>query len=121
MIHKEGYSFRELRGDDGMGWVGRDGVDVAATGARELSRQENLAIAAAVCNGLNSEAEANWALDQAWHEINSLGGTFLEQDLVAKGYCEAISACLAAIEKLGGMDPLQRNLDPRTPEFGVAP
>ena len=101
--------------------VGRDGVDVAATGARELSRQENLAIAAAVCNGLNSEAEANWALDQAWHEINSLGGTFLEQDLVAKGYCEAISACLAAIEKLGGMDPLQRNLDPRTPEFGVAP
>ena len=27
----------------------------------------------------------------------------------------------AIIEELGGMDPLQRNLDPRTPEFGVAP
>ena len=23
-------------------------------------------------------------------------------------------------EELGGMDPLQRGLDPRTPEFGVA-
>lgn len=34
-------------------------------------------------------------LEQAWHEINSLG-TFVEQD-----------ACLAIIEKLGGMDPGQ--------------
>ena len=121
MIHGEGYSFRELRGGDGLGWVGRDGVDVAATGARELSREDNLALAAAICNGLNSDAESTWLLDQAWGGINSLGRTFLEQDLVARGYCEAVSACLSVIEKLGGMDPLQRNLDPRTPEFGVAP
>jgi hypothetical protein len=121
MIHKEGYSFRELRGDDGMGWVGRDGIDVAATGARELSREDNLAVAAAVCNGLNSEAESTWMLDQAWHRINSLGGTYLPGDFVAKAYVDAIGAALAIIEERGGMDPLQRNLDPRTPEFGVAP
>ena len=123
VICQEGYSFKELTCSDprGMGWISRDGVDVAATGNMELTREVYIAIARKCCNGLNSEAEANWALDQAWHEINSLGGTFLEQDLVAKGYCEAISACLVVIEKLGGMDPLQRNLDPRTPEFGVAP
>ena len=112
-------NFTELSGDDarGMGWVNRDGVDIAATGAMELSRQDNLAIATAICAGLNQ-----WcSLDQAWHEINSLGGTFEEEDLAAKGYWEAIDACLTIIEKLGGMDPLQRNLDPRTPEYGVAP
>lgn len=122
MTHREGYSFKELTCDDprGMGWVSREGVDVAATGAMELSREENLAIAAACCNGLNCDAESTWMLDQAWHRVNSLGGTFMEGDLVAKGYCEAINACLAVIEELGGMDPLQRGLDPRTPEFGVA-
>ena len=122
MICQEGYSFKELTCSDprGMGWISRDGVDVAATGNMELTREENIAIACKCCSGLNSDAETTWALDQAWGRINSLGGTYLPGDLVAKAHVDAIGAALAIIEELGGMDPLQRNLDPRTPEFGVA-
>ncbi len=67
-----------------------------------------------------TDEESTLVLDTVWHRVNSLGGTFSEHDLRAKGYCEAINACLAVIEELGDMDPLQRNLDPRTPEFGVS-
>lgn len=53
------YSFRELSGDDarGMGWISRDGTDVAATGAMELSRQDNLAIAAAMLSSLTTRGK----------------------------------------------------------------
>lgn len=117
--HRPGYTFRELTCDDarGMGWVSRDGTDVAATGAMELSRSDNLAIAAAICNGLNREKETMWFLDKAWNDINALGGRCGEYDDYGKGINYAVGQALSIIEDLGGMDPLQRARD--NGPFGV--
>jgi hypothetical protein len=47
-------------------------------------------------------------LDQAWEAINALGGWVADSDTAGKSYNDAISAALAEIEKLGGMDPVKR-------------
>lgn len=73
---------------------------------------------ATICRDHYEDAESS-NLDKAWHEVNALKEAAHTRD--DRIYCEAIDAALAVIERLGGMDPLQRNLDPRTPEFGVAP
>ena len=48
-------------------------------------------------------------LDKAWEAINALGGWVADSDVAGKGYNDAISAALNEIEKLGGMDPVNRN------------
>ena len=47
-------------------------------------------------------------LDQAWAEINALGGDLGKPDSYTDGFAHAISMALAIIEKLGGMDPQKR-------------
>ena len=47
-------------------------------------------------------------LDAAWAAVNALGGTPRKGDLFDEGYVEAIDKALAEIERLGGMDPLDR-------------
>jgi hypothetical protein len=55
-----------------------------------------------------SGSEAMSELDQAWEAINALGGWVADSDTAGKSYNDAISAALAEIEKLGGMDPIKR-------------
>ena len=54
------YEFRELECDDarGMGWISRDGIDVAHTGAQELLREDNLRIAKLFVDAGNGAAAA---------------------------------------------------------------
>jgi hypothetical protein len=47
-------------------------------------------------------------LDAAWEAVNALGGTVREVDAHGAGYVEAINHALDEIEKLGGIDPLER-------------
>ena len=47
-------------------------------------------------------------LDQAWHEINALGGIVRYLGGYDQGFCDAIGKALEIIEKLGGDDPLKR-------------
>ena len=48
------------------------------------------------------------ALDEAWHLINALGGYVSPGDLAGNAHNKAVLDALDIIEKLGGMDPLQR-------------
>ncbi len=48
------------------------------------------------------------ALDEAWHLINAQGGYSAPDDIAGTAHNEAIGVALDIIEKLGGMDPLQR-------------
>ena len=48
------------------------------------------------------------ALDEAWRLINARGGYSAPDDIAGAAHNEAIGVALAIIEKLGGMDPLQR-------------
>ena len=58
-------------------------------------------------------------LDDAWKQINSLGGSGLDRNVFdpdgrerakVEGYNDAIGEALNIIEKLGGMDPLRRGV-----------
>lgn len=48
------------------------------------------------------------ALDEAHRLINAQGGYVAPDDLEGQGYNKAIIDAIDVIEKLGGMDPLQR-------------
>ena len=48
------------------------------------------------------------ALDEAWHLINAEGGVPSQGHIEDEAHCRAIGVALDIIEKLGGMDPLQR-------------
>ena len=48
------------------------------------------------------------ALDEVWNLINAQGGYVAPHDLEGQGYNKAILDALKIIEKLGGMNPLQR-------------
>ena len=48
------------------------------------------------------------ALGEAWHLISAQGGYVAPHDLEGQGYNKSILDALKIIEKLGGMDPLQR-------------
>ena len=48
-------------------------------------------------------------LDQAWEEINALGGVIDRAVPHDVGYDSAIGDALEIIEKLGGVDPLIRS------------
>ena len=54
-----------------------------------------------------------YKLDAAWEAVNALGGTVAAGDIHGKGYVEAVGHALAEIEKLGGMDPLERKRQSR--------
>ncbi|MEQ1888069.1 MAG: hypothetical protein ABL951_02680 [Alphaproteobacteria bacterium] len=46
-------------------------------------------------------------LDQAWAEINALGGAEIKGYIVGAAYNKAIGDALGIIERLGGSDPLK--------------
>lgn len=48
------------------------------------------------------------ALDAVWEAVNALGGAVPAGDAHGAGYIEAVNHALDEIEKLGGMDPLER-------------
>lgn len=64
---------------------------------------------------------AEFPLDEIWYRVSPYFDR--NDDYLARAQAGARSALideiLAIIESLGGMDPLQRGLDPRTPEYGV--
>lgn len=106
------YEFRELECDDsrGMGWISRDGIDIASVGAMELWRDDNLRIAQLFVDAGNGSLVVGMAkLDQAWAEINALGGVIDRTVPYDVGYDSAIGKALEIIEKLGGMDPAERS------------
>lgn len=45
------------------------------------------------------------ALNQAWKQINALGGYVAPDDAHGQGYSKAINDALAIIEALGGRNP----------------
>lgn len=47
-------------------------------------------------------------LDQAWDEINALGGSGNSTNLYDDGVCKTVERALDIIERLGGMDPKLR-------------
>lgn len=53
-------------------------------------------------------------LDQAWEQINALGGTCTAAEADVReharheGYSDALTEALQIIENMGGMDPCQR-------------
>ena len=51
-----------------------------------------------------------YPLDAVWTAVNSLGGTFAPTDEWARGYNDAIEEILNIIERLGGCDPLTRQI-----------
>jgi hypothetical protein len=50
----------------------------------------------------------NTSLDQAWADINALGGPGRPSDPYDLGYAEALDAALEAVERQGGMSPDRR-------------
>lgn len=50
-------------------------------------------------------------LDEAWAEINALGGYVAPDDERAQGYSDALNDALAILERLGARDPLRICLD----------
>ena len=53
-----------------------------------------------------STPEGRDDLNRAWETVNALGGYHDPEDQMARGYHNAITDALNAIEKLGGVDPL---------------
>ena len=106
------YEFRELECDDarGMGWISRDGIDVAHVGAQEFWREDNLRIAKLFVDAGNGSLAVGMAkLDQAWAKINAQGGEIDRAVAYDRGYVRGIGDALEIIEKLGGMDPAKRS------------
>ncbi len=99
-----------------MGWISRDGIDVAATGAMELSRQDNLAIAAAMLSSLMRETDAATAatltagsdnvayiFDLAHQALRTVDAEVvildLDKGVVNRPALDRVSDAIAAIEK----------------------
>lgn len=61
------------------------------------------------------EATGQAALDLAWHQINSLGGSCRTTDRYASGYNRAIDDVLDVLAALGAKDPAMRALDKPAP------
>lgn len=49
-------------------------------------------------------------LDQAWSEINALGGSDVQDNSYDQGIVDTVKRALDIIETLGGIDPKQRTL-----------
>lgn len=66
------------------------------------------ALAKSVLMGEPATDDGAAPLDKAYEVVNALGGTFDTRDDYERGFCAAIDAALAEIEKLGGRDPAAR-------------
>lgn len=49
-------------------------------------------------------------LDQAWEEINTLGGREDQTNSYDQGIVDTVGKCLEIIENLGGMNPKLRKI-----------
>lgn len=51
-------------------------------------------------------------IDQAWNEINALGGSQYQDNSYDQGIVDTVRKALEIVEKLGGMGPKQREAQP---------